>query len=89
MTVDQLKETKARYTNMKNRNNKVVANSMRKKRKKRIQKYERKSNYIFRLAKFMKRERKDIGEIKSIRGKDGKLDFNEKDRNIIWKNSWR
>ena len=53
-------ENKAKYKNIKNRTNKVVANSMRREAEKELTKLNQKSNNIFTLVKFMKKDGKDI-----------------------------
>ena len=45
----------------------------------------KKPNNIFTLVKFMKKDEKNIGG-RCMREKDGRFDFNEKDRKRIWKN---
>jgi len=45
----------------------------------------KKPNNVFKLYKLLKRQGKDVEGGKSIRGKDGKLGFNENARRKIWK----
>ena len=79
-------ENKAKYKNIKNRTKKVVANSMKKEAEKELTKLNKQLNNIFTLVKFMKKDGKDIEGGRYMRGKDGRLDFSEKDRKQIWKN---
>ena len=86
MCKNRSEENKAKYENIKNRTKKVVANSMRKEAEKELTQLNQKTNNIFTLVKFMKKDEKDIERGRCIRGKDGRLGFNEKDRKRIWKN---
>ena len=63
----------------------MVANSI-KKAEKELTKLNKKSNNIFTLVKFIKKDGKDIKGGRCMRGKDRRLDFNEKDRKRIHKN---
>ena len=53
---------------------------MRKQAEKELTKLNKKPNNIFTLVKFLKKDRKDIEKGRCMRGKDGKLDFSEKDK---------
>ena len=65
----------------------VVANSMRREAEKELlTKLNKQPNNIFKLVKFMKKDRKDIEGSKCMRGKDGRLGFSEKDKKRVWKN---
>ena len=86
MRKNRSEEKKAEYKNIKNRTKKVVANSMRKEAEKGLTKLNKKTNNIFTLVKFMKKDGKDIEGGRCMRGKDKRLDFSEKDRKRIWKN---
>ena len=86
MCKNRSEENKAKYKNIKNRTKKVVANSMRKESEKELTKLNKKTNNIFTLVTFMKKDGKDIEGGRCMKGKNGKLDFNEKDRKRIWKN---
>ena len=57
--MNRLEKNKARYKNIKNRTNKEVTNPMRKKAQK-MNKSEPKTNHIFKLMKFMKKDGKDV-----------------------------
>jgi len=46
--------------------------------------YDKPAN-VFKVLKVMKREGKDVGGGKCLRGKDGRLSFSEVDRGKIWK----
>ena len=59
---------------------------MKKEAEKELTKLNKKTNNIFALVKFMKKDGKDIEGGRCMRGKDGTLGFSEKDRKIIWKN---
>ena len=86
MCKNRLEENKAKYKNIKNRTKKVVADSMRKEAEKELTKLNKKTNYIFTLVKFMKKDEKDIEGGRCMRGKGGRLGFTVKDRKRIWKN---
>ena len=86
MCKNRSEENKAKYMNIKNRTKNVVSNSMRKEAEKKLTKLnKKKTNNIFTLVKFMKKDGKDIGD-RCMRGKDGRLGFSEIDRKRIWKN---
>ena len=55
----------------------MVTNSVRKDAEKELTKLNKKSNNIFTLVKFMKKDGKDIEGGRCVRGKDGKLGFSE------------
>ena len=87
--VNRLEENKARYENMKNRTNKLVADAMRKEAEKEITKLNKKLNNIVTLMKFMMKYGKDIEGGKSMRGKDGKLNIVKKTAKEFDKVTWR
>ena len=74
---NRLEENKTKYKYIKNRTKKVVANSMRKEMEKRVNKIEQKTKLHFCTGEVYE---KDIEGGRCMRGKDGKLGFNEKDR---------
>ena len=83
MCQNRSEENKAKYKNIKNRTKKGVANSMRKKAEKELTKLNKKTNNIFTLVKFMKKDGKDIEGGRYRGGKDGRLGFSEKHRKRI------
>ena len=89
MCKNQSKENKARYQNIKNRTKKMVANSMRKEAEKELTKLNKKTNNIFTLVEFIKKDGKDVEGGRCMRGKDGRLGFSEKDRKKYRKITWR
>ena len=86
MCENRSEENNARYKNIKNREKKVVANSMKKEAEKELAKLNEKPNNIFALVKFMKKDGKEIegGRCMKIK-KDEKLGFSEKDKKNIRK----
>ena len=60
MCENRSEENNARYKNVKNREKKVVANSMKKEAEKELAKLNEKPNNIFALVKFMKKDGKEI-----------------------------
>ena len=89
MCKNEVEENKAKYEHVKNQTKKVVANSMRKEAEKDLTKLNKELNNIYTLVKFMKKDGKDIEGGRCMRGKDGKLDFIEKDRKKYGKITWR
>ena len=85
MCKNRLEENKARYKNVKNRTKEVVANSMRKEAEKELTKLNKKTNHIFILVKFLKKDGKDTKSGRCVRRKDRRLGFSEKDRKGTWK----
>ena len=77
-------EEKTKYKNTKNVAKKVLANYIRKEAE-RVDKIERKTENMFTLVKFMKKDGKDIGG-RCMREQTGKLGFSEKDNKRSWKN---
>ena len=69
MCKNRSEENKAKYMNIKNRTKKVIADSMRKEAEKELTKLNKKSNNIFTLVKFMKKDGKDIEGDRCMRGK--------------------
>ena len=60
MCKNRSEENKSKYKNIKNRTEKVVANSMRKETQKELAKLNKKLNNIFTLVKFIKKDGKDL-----------------------------
>ena len=60
MCKNRSEENNAKHKNIKNQTKKVVADSMRKKAEKKLTKLNKKSNNIFTLVEFMKKDGKDI-----------------------------
>jgi len=76
-------EKKLMYRKTRNETKKAVARAMRREAEKEMKELCKKPNNVFKLCKLLKREGKDVEGGKCIRGKDGKLGFNENARRKI------
>ena len=88
MCKNRSEKNKAKYKNIKNQTKKVVASFMRKEAQKELTKLNKKSNNIFTLVKFMKKDKKSIEGSRCMRGKKGRLGFSEKEKEY-GKITWR
>ena len=77
-------ENKAAYKMNKKKAKKVVAEAMKRETEKELALLDGRDNGIFRKLKIMKNESRDICENNCIKGKDGKIYFEEADRGKIW-----
>ena len=87
---EQVKEAidrkkKAFKTWCKNRTRKVVAKAMKQAAEEDMKVLYNKSNDVFKLVKFMRRDGKDINGGGCMKDKDGRLVVSEKDRGKLWK----
>jgi len=78
-------ENKLEYRKTRNKTKKAVARAMRREAKKEMKELCKKPNNVFKLSKLLKREGKDVDLGRYIKGKDGKLGFNENAHSKIWK----
>jgi len=79
------KENDVHYKRMKTEAKKVVRRAMKKETEQLFNELYDKPANVFKVLKVMKREGKDVGGGKCLRGKDGRLSFSEVDRGKIWK----
>ena len=78
-------ENKSNYRKARNRTKKVVAKAMKQAAEEEMKVLYYKSNDIFELVKFMRRDGKDINGGGSMKDRDGRLVVSEKDRGKLWK----
>ena len=71
---------KARYKNVKNRANKVVAKAMKEAAERELRGLSEHPNKMFKLVKSMKKDWTDVEGGRCMRGSDGRLSFSEKDK---------
>ena len=76
---------KARYKNMKNRAKKVVMKAMKEVVEWEVRELSEHPNKVFKLVKSMKKDGKDVKGGRCMRGSDGRLNFNGKNRGKVWK----
>ena len=76
--------TDARFKNMKNRA-KVVTKAMKEVAEQELRELSEHPNKMFKLVKSMKKDGKDVEGGRCMRGSDGRLNFNEKDRGKVLK----
>ena len=70
---------------MRNQTKKVIAKAMKTEAEKEVEELREKPNKIFKFVKFMKRDGKDVGGGKWIKGRDERIGFSQEDRCKIWK----
>ena len=75
-------ENKRGYKSMKN---KAVSKAMRQKSKEALTELQNCPNWMFRLVKGLKTDSKKVADGRCMRGSDGKLCFNEKERGKVLK----
>ena len=73
-------ENKSNYRKARNRTRKVVAKAMKRAAEEEMKVLYNKSNDVFKLVKFMRRDGKDINGGGCMKDKDGRLVVSEKDR---------
>ena len=78
-------ENKSNYRKARNRTKKVVAKAMVQAAEEEMKVLYNKSNDVFKLVKFMRRDGKDINGGGCMKDKDGRLVVSEKDRGKLWK----
>ena len=78
-------ENKSNYRKARNRTRKVVAKAMKQAAEEEIKVLCNKSNDVFKLVKFMRRDGKDINGGGCMKDKDGRLVVSEKDLGKLWK----
>ena len=78
-------ENKSNYRKARNRTKKVVAKAMKQVAEEYMKVLYNKSNDVFKLVKFMRRDGKDINGGGCMKDKDGRLVVSEKDRGKLWK----
>ena len=66
---------KARYKNMKNREKKVVAKTMKEAAERELRGLSEHPNKVFKLVKSRKKDGKDVERRRCMRGSDGRLSF--------------
>ena len=78
-------ENKTQYNRLRNQTRKVVAIAVRKEAEQELNDLYQNSNSVFCFLRRMKKEGKNLEGERCLRGRDGQLDFIEKDRAKIWK----
>ena len=78
-------ENKSNYRKARNRTRKVVAKAMKQAAEEEMKVLYNKSNDVFKLVKFMRRDGKDINGGGCMKDKDGRLVVSKKDRGKLWK----
>ena len=78
-------ENKSNYRKARNRTRKVVAKAMKQAAEDEMKVLYNKSNDVFKLVKFMRRDGKDTNGGGCMKDKDGRLVVSEKDRGKLWK----
>ena len=78
-------ENKTQYNRLRNQTRKVVAIAVRKEAEQELNDLYQNSNSVFCFLRRMKKEGKNLEGERCLRGRDGQLDFFEKDRAKIWK----
>ena len=84
MCKSRTEANKARYKNMKNRAKNVVIKAMKDAAEQELSEH---PNKVFKLVKSMKKDGKDVEGGRCVRGSDRRLNFSEKDRGRVWKDS--
>ena len=78
-------ENESNYRKARNRRRKVVAKAIKQAAEEEMKVLYNKSNDVFKLVKFMRRDGKDINGGGCMKDKDGRLVVSEKDRGKLWK----
>ena len=78
-------KNKSNYRKARNRTRKVVAKAMKQAAEEEMKVLYNKSNDVFKLVKFMRRDGKDITGGGCMKDKDGRLVVSEKDHGKLWK----
>ena len=85
-------ENKSNYRKARKRTKKVVAKAMKQAAEEEMKVLYNKSNNVFKLVKFMRKDGKDKNSGGGMKDKDGRLVVSEKDRGKLWKdhmeNEW-
>ena len=84
MYQNSTEENKRRYESMKNKENKAVSIAMREKAEEALTGLQNCPNWMFRLVKGLKTDSKAVEGGRCMKGGDGKLCFNEKERCNVW-----
>ena len=82
---NKTEELKAKYREMNNRAKRVVEKAREEETEQLLCKFGKDRNSLFRFVRSIKRDAKDVEGSRCMRGKDGKLNFSEKDRGRVWK----